>query len=84
MEDFGWTRELEIVWESQEYQEKAKEKFEYVLKGRKCSKTRCHNKCKISGRCCGPSCQCVNCTNSHGRTGEWHMGLARGFWGGGF
>ena len=77
MTEFGWKRrdgELEIVWESHENQERAQQKIDYVLKGCKCSKTGCHNKkckCKRGGRYCGPSCQCVNCTNYHGGTGEW-------------
>ena len=77
MEDFGWTRQsghLEVVWESEENQEKAKDKIEYILKGCKCSKTGCCNKkckCKKSERFCGPGCRCVNCTNIPGGRQEW-------------
>ena len=57
---------LKVVWEVQANIDKAKACLEFVLTGCKC-KTGCSTRrcsCKKNGRICGPSCGCINCTNS--------------------
>lgn len=54
-----------MEWEVPENIEKAQASTEFILKGCKCkggcSSRRCS--CRKKERICGPSCQCVNCSN---------------------
>ena len=56
---------MEVEWEVPENIQKAKKSLDFMLKGCKCkggcSTRRCS--CKRSEKICGPSCQCINCTN---------------------
>ena len=67
--DYGWRREngvLQVDWEVQANIDKAKACLEFVLAGCKC-RTGCSTRrcsCKKNDRMCGPSCNCINCTNS--------------------
>lgn len=67
--EYGWKREngtLAVVWEMPENVEKAKASLNFVMSGCKC-KTGCSTRrcsCQNKGRICGPSCQCINCTNN--------------------
>lgn len=76
LDGYGWIRQngqLKIVWETEETEERAKSRVDFILKGCRCKKgcntNRC--KCKKSSRLCGPGCQCLNCTNTHQGRERW-------------
>ena len=66
--DYGWTREnnkLAVVWELPDNIEKATASLNFIMSGCKC-KTGCSTRrcsCQRKKRVCGPSCQCINCSN---------------------
>jgi len=57
---------LQVDWEVQANIDKAKACLEFVLTACKCRTgcLTCRCSCKKNDRMCGPSCNCINCTNS--------------------
>ena len=69
--NYGWYTsdkdgQLKVCWDTEDNMQKVTDKVNYLTKGCRC-KTGCHNKkckCKKAELSCGPSCQCMNCTNN--------------------
>ena len=67
---FGWKLDkegaLEIEWDSDENIKNIKERVTFLLRGCKCTKSKCSTRvcsCRKAGRPCGPGCSCTGCTN---------------------
>ena len=67
---FGWKLDrdeaLQIEWDSDENIENIKECITFLLRGCKCTKSKCSTQvcsCRKAGRLCGPGCSCTGCTN---------------------
>ena len=67
---FGWKLDkdeaLQIEWDSDENIQNIKERITFLLRGCKCTKSKCSTRvcsCRKAGRLCGPGCSCTGCTN---------------------
>ena len=66
---FGWKLNkevLQIEWDSDENIQTIKEHVTFLLRGCKCTKSKCSTRvcsCRKAGRPCGPGCSCTGCTN---------------------